>query len=174
MRKNPTVYIVLPVYNGENYFLEQLMSLYYQTYENWYLIIINDWSTDSSENIAKKFVKDYNLHDKVKIFKKKNWGLNSAITRWFEEIKKLCDIDNIDNLVSYCDCDDIRTREKLAIQVKYMVDNPECWLSYHNMVGIDGNGILIKSSYVWDYYYHKEDFIYVYFLKSLYLTWINV
>ena len=143
---SPLVYIVLPVYNWEKYFLEQLISIYHQNYQNRYLIIVNDWSTDNSEKIAKKFINDYELKDKVKIINKENWGLNSAITRWFEEIKNLCDIHNTDNLVAYCDCDDIWTREKLAIQVKYMVTHPDCWLSYHDSCKIDENWILIKPS----------------------------
>lgn len=143
---SPLVYIVLPVYNWERFFLEQLISIYHQNYKNRYLIIVNDWSTDSSKEIASKFISDYKLKDKVKIIRKENWWLNSAITRWFEEIKNLCDIHNTDNLVAYCDCDDIWTREKLAIQVKYMINHPNYWLSYHDSCKIDENWILIKSS----------------------------
>ena len=84
MKKNlsPLVYIILPIYNWERYFLEQLISIYHQNYKNRYLIIVNDWSTDSSEEIASKFISDYKLKDKVKIIRKENWWLNSAITRW--------------------------------------------------------------------------------------------
>jgi hypothetical protein len=42
-----------------------------------------------------------------------------------EEVKKLCDIHNTDSLVAYCDADDIWTRDKLEVQVNYMVENPE-------------------------------------------------
>ena len=90
MSKDPLVYIVLCVYNWEKYFLEQLMSLYYQNYTNWYLIIVNDWSSDNSENIARDFISHYNLHDKVMVINKENWWLNSAITVWLKEIKKRC------------------------------------------------------------------------------------
>ena len=144
--RNPLVYIILPIYNGRIYFLEQLMSIYHQNYKNWYLIIVNDWSTDSSQGIAKKFVSDYKLKNKVKIVKKENGGLNSAITRWFEEIKKMCDVNKVNSLISYCDCDDIRTREKLAVQVKYMIDNHECWVSYHDLAVINENWRLINPS----------------------------
>jgi glycosyltransferase involved in cell wall biosynthesis len=68
----PLVYIVLPCYNSEKYLLEQLMSIYNQNYQNWFLIFVNDGSTDSSLEIAKKFTKDYNLEEKVKIISQKN------------------------------------------------------------------------------------------------------
>ncbi len=160
MKKEPIVYIILPIYNGEKYFLEQLMSIYHQTYTNWYLIIINDWSTDSSESIAKKFIKDYDLHDKVKILKKENWGLNSGIQKWLEEVKRICNINKSDNLVAYCDCDDIWTRNKLAVQVEYMVSHPECGLLYCNLLMIDENWRLTDIQ-LWDKYYNSGDFIHI-------------
>ena len=170
MNINPTVYIVLPVYNWEKYFLEQLMSLYHQIYTNWFLIIVNDWSTDSSEKIAKKFIKDYDLHDKVKILKKENWGLNSAIQRWLEEVKKMCDINKSDNLVAYCDCDDIWTRNKLSVQVEYMVNHPECGLLYCNLSKINEywelTGILLLNNC-----YNEENFIYISTIWIYCLAW---
>lgn len=156
MDKEPLVYIVLPVYNWQKYFLEQLMSIYYQNYKNWFLVIVNDWSTDHSEEIAKEFVSNYELEHKVKIINKENWWLNSAITRWFEEIKKICDIHTFDDFVCYCDCDDIRTRKKLSLQVEYMIKNPNCGLSYHDLAIIDENWIIKNCSKMKKYKY-KED-----------------
>jgi glycosyltransferase involved in cell wall biosynthesis len=167
--KNPLVYIILPVYNCENYFLEQLMSIYYQNYTDWYLIIVNDWSTDDSGIIANNFIKNYNLHDKVKIIKKENWWLNSAIQKWLEEVKKLCDIFNTNSLISYCDSDDIWTRDKLSFQVSFMLKHPEYWMTYHNMVGIDDDSNVIKSSYL-NNDYHIETFIYISTIWNQY-TW---
>ena len=159
MNNNPLVYIILPCYNGEKYLLEQLMSVYYQNYTNWYLIFINDGSTDNSETIARDWITHYNLHNKVKIINKENWWLNSAITRWLEEVKKLCNINNTDNLVTYCDADDIFTRDKLEIQVDYMVKNPEYWMTYHKAIWIDKNCELINP-YPMDHYYHEDSFLY--------------
>lgn len=144
--KTPLVYIIMPCYNSEKYLLEQLMSIYYQSYMNWYLIFVNDGSLDSSEDIAQSFVSNYKLEDKVKIITKKNWWVNSAIQKWLEEVKKMCDIYATDSLISFCDSDDIWTKNKLEVQVKYMLDNPECWLSYHDVSSIDENWCLIHAS----------------------------
>lgn len=158
--KNSLIYIVLPVYNWEKYFLEQLMSIYYQSYTNWFLIIINDWSTDNSENIAKKFISDYELKNKVKIIKKENWGLNSAITRWLEEIKKLCNINDDNNLVCYCDCDDAWTRNKLETQINYMRNNPWYWLSYNDLMVVDENWMIKNPSVLW-IHRQNDSFLYI-------------
>lgn len=160
MKSNPLVYIVMPCYNWEKYLLEQLMSIYYQNYSNWYLIFVNDGSTDNSCDIFENWVKNYKLHKKVKVIMKENGGVNSAIQRWLEEVKKICDINKTDSLVSYCDQDDIWTRHKLEIQVEYMVSNPDCWLSCHDMAVINENWELKEMSR-YKTYYKNNSFIYL-------------
>ena len=155
-----TVYIILPVYNCEKYFLEQLMSIYYQNYENRFLIIVNDWSTDLSLEIANNFVTNYKLEDKVKIITKENWWVNSAMTVWLEELKKITDVYSEDILIAYCDADDVWTREKLSVQVNYMYDHPDCDLSYHDTIEIDENWILINHS-LHRKAYHDDSFFYL-------------
>lgn len=141
----PIIYIVLSVYNWENYFLEQLMSIYYQNYNNRYLIIVDDWSTDSSYKIAEDFVNNYNLHNKTKIIKQENQWTCKAIERWLIEVQK---INKWDNLVALCDADDIWTRDKLEIQVKYMQEHEDCDLCFHDLVVIDENNNLESTSFI--------------------------
>lgn len=66
--------IIVPVYNVEKYLKRCLDSIINQSYKNFELIIINDGSTDSSEEIIKSF-KD----SRIKYFKQENKGL--SITR---------------------------------------------------------------------------------------------
>ena len=161
----PLVYIVMPCYNGKKYLLEQLMSIYYQNYTNWFLIFVNDWSTDSSEDILRDWISHYNLHDKVKVINKENWGVMTAIWRWLEEVKSMCDINNTDSLISYCDIDDVWTRDKLKIQVEYMVNHPECDFTYCDIAIINENNVLIESSYVDKLYPNRhKNFFYVWIL----------
>lgn len=49
------VSIVLPVYNGEKYLAKSIESVLNQTYNNLELIIVNDCSTDRSEDIILKY-----------------------------------------------------------------------------------------------------------------------
>lgn len=150
----PKVYIVMPCYNGEKYLLQQLMSIYFQSYTNWYLIFINDWSNDNSESIINDWISHYNLNNKVLYIKKENWWVNSAIQRGLNEIKNIC-ISNDNTLIAYCDSDDIWTMDKLEVQVKYMVKHPECDLSYHNLSKIDENWKLILSSRMNEFYPYR-------------------
>lgn len=51
----PLVSIIVPCYNAEKYLAETLESVYAQTYANWECIIVNDGSTDSSEQVASSY-----------------------------------------------------------------------------------------------------------------------
>ena len=159
MKTNPLVYIVLPCRNWEKYLLEQLMSIYYQSYKNRFLIFVNDGSTDSSEKIIRDWNNNYDLNKKVKILSKENWWLNSAITIWLEYIKQICN-QNYNNFVCYCDADDIRIRDKLEKQVSYMLENPKYGLSYHDLFWIDENSRFTKISMISNRYNKDTSFLY--------------
>jgi len=141
------VFIILPVFNGEKYILQQLMSIYYQTFKNWYLIIVNDGSTDATLNIIENFIKDYNLQWKIKILNKNNSWVNKAIETWLYEMQKLKEkFEWYDIFVSYCDADDVRMRNKLEYQLKYIIEK-KADLCYHDLIVINENDGVIWDSY---------------------------
>ena len=47
----PEISIVLPTYNGEKYLKQSIESILGQTYTDWELIVVNDCSTDSTQEI---------------------------------------------------------------------------------------------------------------------------
>lgn len=55
----PKVSVVVPVYNVEKYITDCLDSLVNQTLDDMEIIIVNDGSTDGSEEIIKKYEKNY-------------------------------------------------------------------------------------------------------------------
>lgn len=57
MIKNPLVSIIIPVFNGADYISEAIQSCLNQTYKNIEIVIVNDSSTDETEQIVQKFVK---------------------------------------------------------------------------------------------------------------------
>tara|TARA_R100000935_G_C2839331_1_gene170124 strand:+ start:1174 stop:2202 length:1029 start_codon:yes stop_codon:yes gene_type:complete len=54
-KNNPLISIILPVYNGQKFLDQAILSCLEQTYSNLELIIVNDASTDASLQIAEKF-----------------------------------------------------------------------------------------------------------------------
>lgn len=69
------VSIIVPCYNQALYLDAALQSVFDQTYTNWECIIINDGSTDSTEEIALRWVEK---DKRFKYFAKQNGGLGKA------------------------------------------------------------------------------------------------
>jgi len=78
---NPLVSIIIPVYNGEDYMREAIDSALAQTYSNFEVLVINDGSTDRTEEIALSY------GDKIRYFKKENGGVSSALNKGIKEMK---------------------------------------------------------------------------------------
>ena len=71
--KNVDISIIVPVYNTEKYLNKCIDSLINQTKKEIEIIIINDGSTDKSEEIIKSY-KD----DRIKYYKNKNQGIGKT------------------------------------------------------------------------------------------------
>lgn len=71
----PKVSVIVPVYNTEKYIEKCLNSLVNQTLEDIEIIVVNDGSTDNSENVIKKYTEKY---ENIKYLKKQNGGLSSS------------------------------------------------------------------------------------------------
>lgn len=76
--------IVIPVFNAENYIQKCLQSIDLQTYVAYEVLIINDGSTDGSEQICLAFIKDkpqFSLYTKVNegVSVARNYGIARAL-----------------------------------------------------------------------------------------------
>ncbi|MDU4937966.1 MAG: glycosyltransferase family 2 protein [Clostridium sp.] len=67
--------IIIPVYNSEKTLSRCIESIVNQTYKNIEVIIVNDGSTDNSENIILNYIKKNNC---IKYIKKNNGGVSSS------------------------------------------------------------------------------------------------
>lgn len=75
MRTLPLLSIIVPVYNVEEFLYESLLSMSAQDTERIEFILVNDGSTDSSEQIIKKIIND---DKRFKLFNIKNSGVSAA------------------------------------------------------------------------------------------------
>ena len=68
------VSVIIPVYNAEKYLEKCIESVVNQTLKDIEIILINDGSTDGSEEICKKYLSD----ERVIYYSKENEGLAAA------------------------------------------------------------------------------------------------
>lgn len=89
----PFFSVIIPLYNKENYIQNTLKSVLDQNFSDFEIIIINDGSTDSSEEIVLQF-KD----DRIKYYSKGNQGVSVARNLGISLAKS--------NYITFIDADD--------------------------------------------------------------------
>lgn len=108
---NPLVSIIIPNYNKEKYLEKCINSVLNQSYSNYEIIIIDDGSTDNSLNIINKF-----KNKKIKLIKfDKNMGIANARNVGIKSANG--------KMICFLDSDDYWDKDKLKIQVNYMIQN---------------------------------------------------
>ena len=102
---NPLLTIIVPAYNVEKYITDCLNSLVNQTLQNHKIIIVNDGSTDNTENICLEFKNRYN--EIITYIYQENQGLSAARNTGLKLVDTpyLCFLDSDDWLnIRYVEC----------------------------------------------------------------------
>lgn len=118
------VSIIMPSYNTGKYIEKSITSVLRQTYTNWELIIVDDCSTDNTDEVVATF------HDsRIKYFKnKRNSGAAVSRNRALREAEG--------KWIAFLDSDDLWYPEKLEKQISFM-DKNGYMFSYTNYEEID-------------------------------------
>ncbi len=103
------VSIITPSYNTADFIAETIKSVQAQTYENWEMIIVDDCSTDNTDDVVREYLAD----TRIKYLKNeknsgaavsRNYALREAKGKW----------------IAFLDSDDIWVPEKLEKQIAFM------------------------------------------------------
>ena len=99
--KNKKVSVLMTVFNAEEYLEESIQSVLSQTHKDFELIIVDDFSNDSSKRIIKNFVderiKFFSLSKKIGRTKALNFGLEKCNSK-FIAIQDADDISHPERL----------------------------------------------------------------------------
>lgn len=113
--------VVVTCYNHENYIEQCIRSIFHQTYRNIELIVLDDGSTDNSNEIIQEVLKDspfvtkFESHENVGVVKNRNMGLSLINGDYllFVDSDNYLDMDYIEQLysklietnadIAYCD-----------------------------------------------------------------------
>lgn len=111
--KTPSITVLMPVYNGEKYLRLAIDSILNQTYSDFEFLIINDGSTDKSEEIILSYHDDRIRYVKNEINQKLIKTLNKGI-----DLAK-------GEYIARMDCDDISFPHRFKTQLQYMMSHPD-------------------------------------------------
>lgn len=131
----PKVSIITPAYNSEFYIKDAIHSVLSQTYSDFELIVVDDGSTDKTQEIVNSYVTQY--PQKIKYIYQANAGPSKARNTAIEHSQG--------EYIALLDADDIWAKERLERQVKIFETNPKIALVHANITGISSSGKIIKS-----------------------------
>ena len=115
----PLVSVVIPSYNHARYISRALQSVLNQTYTNWEVIVIDNHSTDNTDEVIASFtdprITYLKIHNNGVIAASRNAGIRAAKGKW----------------IAFLDSDDWWTNDKLQICFDYVDEKVD--LVHHDM-----------------------------------------
>ena len=120
---SPLVSVLMTVYNGMPYLQQSVQAIQAQTYTNWELIIVDDYSTDTTWDWLSQ------LNDnRIFIFRTNQKGRGFALNTGLEKCKG--------TYLAINDADDVSVPNRLSKQVNYLNQHPEIALVGSNFVKV--------------------------------------
>lgn len=114
MERAPAISVVLPAYNSAPFLREAVESILAQTERDFELILINDGSTDDTDEIARQL----SFADgRIRYFVQENLGIVAALNRGLE----LCKGD----FIARMDADDVARADRFEQQLKLLRARPD-------------------------------------------------
>lgn len=127
------VSVIIPTYNCAKYLPQTIKSVLNQSYKNLEIIVVDDGSTDDTEEILKPFLSN------IIYIKKRHSGVSDARNLGIERAKG--------NFIAFLDSDDFWTPEKLEVQMDHFRNNPDVGLVYSSncFIDEDGNELIVPQ-----------------------------
>jgi glycosyltransferase involved in cell wall biosynthesis len=130
----PRVSVLMCVYNGMPYLEQSVMSILDQTFQDFEFVIINDGSTDTTQQTLEKFT-----DPRIRLVTQDNTGLTKALNEGI----KLCRGE----FIARIDADDLSMPQRLEKQLAFLEKNSEVGILGAAYIEIDDKGnILFKKT----------------------------
>lgn len=122
-----TVSVIVPTYNTIAYLPDAIESILQQTFEDFEILLVNDGSTDSTAEWAKKIT-----DPRVRYIEQNNQGLSAARNTGLDLAQG--------RYVAFLDADDVWEPTKLDKQVALLETNPDIGMVHSWVWFMDGEG----------------------------------
>jgi glycosyltransferase involved in cell wall biosynthesis len=110
-QKKPRVSVIIPTYNRGWIVKEAIESVLAQDYRDFELIVVDDGSTDNTDDILNSYRGD------IMVFRQENQGVSAARNRGLAEASG--------RFIAFLDSDDLWLPQKLFRQVEFFNKNPD-------------------------------------------------
>lgn len=130
----PLVSIVLPTYNHASLLSSAIQSVLAQDYPHLELVIVNDGSTDTTEEVIATFSSD----PRMRYFSQKNAGIAAALNRGFQEARG--------SFFSWTSADNRYLPQAISRLLHFLQLHPRIDLVYANCQLIDEHGDALQNS----------------------------
>lgn len=127
MESNTHISIGMAIYNAEEYLALAITSVLEQSHNSWELILIDDGSTDSSLQIARKFQE---MDSRIRVISD---GNNMKLAYRLNQIIDEARYDYIARM----DADDLIHPDRLKVQIDFLKNNPNFDLVSSGVVSIN-------------------------------------
>lgn len=131
----PLVSIIVASYNHEKYITECVESIMQQTYPNIELIVVDDCSTDNTQEILKNLQSQYNFKLMIN---KVNIGVSGTRNRGIK--------NSSGKYLGGCASDDFLDYEKIQQQVEYLEHNQDYALCYGREGAVKDKKIIYRKN----------------------------
>lgn len=136
MDKNPSISVVMPVYNAGKFLKQAIESILNQTYSDFEFIIINDGSIDDTESIILSYTDTRITY----VVNSSNLGIVETLNKGIEAAKG--------KYLARMDADDIALPKRFEKQYHYMEENPSIAVCGAQVFYIDVEGTKFDESNV--------------------------
>lgn len=123
----PTVSVIMPVFNAEPYVAEAIDSVLAQTFRGFELIIVDDGSTDGSSGICQGYT-----DGRIQFVSQKNRGFAGALNTGIQHARG--------HFIAFLSSKDRWLPEKLELHIVHLSANPHVGVTYAGSRFIDGDG----------------------------------
>ncbi|GJL77932.1 MAG: glycosyl transferase [Nitrospinaceae bacterium] len=119
---NPLVTVILPTYNRADFLRESIQSVMFQTFTDFELIVVDDGSTDHTNEVVREFsgIRTLSCPANGGVSKARNLGIAEARGRY----------------ICFLDSDDLWVKNKLETQISWMESQKDCQVCYTDEIWI--------------------------------------
>lgn len=133
--KTPKVSVIIAAYNCDEFIGDAIESIINQTFENWELIICDDFSTDKTFTIINQYAK---IDSRINVLRNEK-NLKSAATR------NRCIEEATGEYIAIQDADDLSDKNRLRLQVEFLEANKQISFVGSGCVSFDNEGVWAES-----------------------------